>query len=86
MTDLQQVRARAWATRRKKYGPHGHAGSYSRVATGPCPHCERMTDLIVRLHAEGALSEGQAAKATGLRRIEIRKRVDSLPYIHEGAG
>jgi hypothetical protein len=37
-----------------------------------------MRTLIIRLHAEGVLSEGQAAKATGLHRIGIRKIVDEM--------
>lgn len=28
--ELTDIRARAWATRRAKYGPRGHQGSYSR--------------------------------------------------------
>ena len=75
---MNEIRARAWATRRKKYGPKGHGGSYTRPATGPCQHCERMTALIVRLYAESVLSEGQASKATGLHRIELRKRADAI--------
>lgn len=77
MTDLSAVRARAWQTRRQKYGPQGHAGSYSRAAT-PCATCKRMMDVIVRLHNEGVLSEGQASRATGLDRVALRKRADAL--------
>ena len=28
--ELTEIRARAWATRRAKYGERGHHGSYSR--------------------------------------------------------
>lgn len=28
--ELKDIRARAWATRRVKYGERGHCGSYSR--------------------------------------------------------
>lgn len=28
--ELAEIRARAWATRRAKYGPAGHYGSYTR--------------------------------------------------------
>lgn len=28
--ELARIRKRAWETRRKKYGPRGHDGSYSR--------------------------------------------------------
>jgi hypothetical protein len=34
--------------------------------------------MLARLHNEGILSEGQAAKATGLGRIELRKLCDEL--------
>ena len=78
MTDLSEVRKRAWETRREKYGQRGHRGSYSRPATGSCLSCERMTAMIVRLYAEGCASEGQAAKATGLHRIELRRRADEF--------
>jgi hypothetical protein len=70
MADLSDVRRRAWQTRRDKYGPQGHDGSYRR----PCGHCESAIAMIVRLYREGALSEGQAARATGLDRVELRRR------------
>lgn len=28
--EMADIRARAWATRRSKYGEHGHCGSYRR--------------------------------------------------------
>lgn len=68
--NISEIRKAAWATRRKKYGPHGHNGTYSRFTLA---ERSRMTSFIVRLHVEGTLSEGQAVKATGLDRIEIRK-------------
>jgi len=72
---ISSIRKRAWQTRRAKYGVHGHNSSYSR-ASGPCADCERMRDVLVRLHVEGVLSEGQASKAIGLHRIELRQRAD----------
>lgn len=75
--DLSAVRAKAWKTRREKYGPRGHNGSYARPAR-PCADCDRMRVLIVRLHVEGVLSEGQAARATGLHRIDLRKLADEM--------
>ena len=39
---------------------------------------ERMRNYLARLHVEGTLSEGQAAKAAGITRIEIRILSDSL--------
>jgi hypothetical protein len=35
-----------------------------------------MWNLIIRLHVEGDLSEGQVARATGMHRIAIRKAAD----------
>lgn len=35
--------------------------------------------IIIELHRDGILSEGQVAAATGLDRVEIRARVDALP-------
>lgn len=76
---IGDVRKRAWETRRKKYGPRGHSGNYSRMQDQGA--LKRMTALIVRLHVEGILSEGQAASATGLHRIELRKRADEFSEI-----
>ena len=77
MSDISETRKRAWETRRKKYGAHGHNGSYNRPSVPePCPDCARMRALIVRLHVEGILSEGQAAKAAGLYRIDLRQAAD----------
>lgn len=84
---LSEIRKRAWTTRRQKYGAHGHNGAYSRNP-GPCSDCERMRDWLVRLHAEGVLSEGQAAKATGMYRVDLRAAADeytnSLPTPPKG--
>lgn len=68
--DLSEVRKRAWKTRRKMYGPRGHAGSYTR----PCNCSARH--WIVRLHREGVLSEGQASKALGIDRVLLRTLAD----------
>src|SRR3546814_3317528 len=74
--EVNETRRKAWETRRAKYGPRGNNGSYARPATGQCARCAAMEALIIRLHVEGALSEGQAAKATGLHRIRVRKLAD----------
>lgn len=37
-----------------------------------------METTLIRLHAEGVLSEGQVSKATDLGRVEIRQRIDRL--------
>ena len=76
---LSDARKRAWATRRAKYGDRGHSGGYCYDRKlGPCEHCRRMTDFIVRMLRDGCASEGQAARATGLLRTELRRRVDDL--------
>ena len=69
---ISDIRKRAWTTRRAKYGPQGHGGSYRRL------HLNRdaMLALIIRLHNEAVLSEGQVARATGLDRLTIRKLED----------
>ena len=75
---VSDIRRRAWVTRRAKYGERGHNGSYLRSGGPECPHCARMIDAIVRFHVLGDLSEGQAAKATGLYRIDLRERADAI--------
>ena len=71
MTDFSEVRRRAWETRRLKYGPKGHNGRYWRGATP-----KGMLDLIIKLHVDGVLSEGQVAQATGISRVQIRILAD----------
>lgn len=68
--DLVEVRRKAWETRRAKYGPRGHAGSYSRASH------RGLLALVIELHTEGVLSEGQVAKASGLDRVTIRHMAD----------
>lgn len=70
------ARAKAWKTRREKYGERGHSGTYS--CGGGCEHCQRMARAIVRLHNEGVLTEGQAAKITGMDRVSLRRIADRL--------
>lgn len=73
--NLSETRKKAWETRRAIYGPMGHG----RAASDHLKlNVIGMRDLIVRLLVEGVLSEGQAAKATGLHRITIRKLADAL--------
>jgi hypothetical protein len=38
-----------------------------------------MQELIVRLHKEGTLSEGQASKALQIGRVDLRKLADDAP-------
>lgn len=65
-----------WETRRAKYGPQGHNSSYARSSV-PCTHCRGAIDTIIRLHIEAVLSEGQAAKALNMDRVEVRRRADA---------
>jgi phage FluMu protein Com len=74
--DLAITRAKAWATRRARYGASGHAGAYARSSVR-CPHCKALADFIIRLHSEGTLSEGQAARVTRFDRVTVRKMTDA---------
>jgi hypothetical protein len=67
--DLSEVRRRAWATRREKYGVKGHSGAYYRPTDSSV---EPMRRLIAKLTNEGIISEGQGSKVTGLYRIQYR--------------
>ena len=71
------ARHKAWATRRAKYGPRGHGGSYTRWSVEPVGL--RALGLVVRLHREELLSEGQCCKALDLDRVAFRKLVDETP-------
>lgn len=78
------MRARAWETRRRKYGAHGHSGigkaysRHSRDMAALVDRCQRMESFLVKMLSTGEISEGQAARATGLHRIELRRRVDEM--------
>lgn len=71
---MSEVRAKAWKTRRAKYGPRGHSGSYHCAPSAASTRLMRR--WLIRLHVEGVLSEGQAAKATGLDRVTVRRLAD----------
>lgn len=68
------AREKAWQTRRERYGDRGHAGSYRRPTE---PLGRRALALVVRLHKEAVLSEGQCCKALDIDRVEFRQIVDS---------
>ena len=74
---METAREKAWKTRREKYGSAGHSGSYSRF---PNATERRALALVILLHAEGTLSEGQCCKALGLDRVEFRKMCDERLY------
>jgi hypothetical protein len=71
-----EARAKAWKTRREKYGQCGHRGTYSRGNV--CEHCERMRRAIAKLHNAEILSEGQAVKITGMDRVALRRLADDI--------
>lgn len=64
-----------WETRRKLYGTKGHLCAYRCGILTNKPNTRGMLNLIIKLHREEVLSEGQVAHATGLGRIEIRDLV-----------
>lgn len=66
-------RAKAWATRREKYGEHGHARSYRRPVD---PVGRKALALVVSLHLQETLSEGQCCAALNLDRVSFREIVD----------
>lgn len=72
-----ESRKRAWETRRAKYGPAGHAGTYrtcgSRVVNDLG---RRALAFVLQLYANGELSEGQCAKALRIDRVSFRVLVD----------
>lgn len=72
-----EVRAKAWETRRQRYGDQGHAGSYRRGAGESLEH--RALALVIRLHREGTLSEGQCCRALKLDRVSFRTICDASP-------
>lgn len=75
MVNTTESRKKAWETRRSKYGPKGHSG-YSSVSRKP--NFGAMLGMILQLHIEGVLSEGQVSKCTGMSRLEIRRMVDGM--------
>lgn len=80
MADLSEARAKAWQTRREKYGERGHVGAYRRSPLS-FEAVTRMRDLIVKLHVDGVLSEGQACHATGLDRVELRRQREKFECV-----
>lgn len=71
---MSEARAKAWETRRAKYGPRGHAGGYHCAPSAASTRLMRR--WLIRLHVEDVLSEGQAVKATGLDRVTVRSLAD----------
>lgn len=73
---MHEARMKAWATRRHRYGPRGHAGSYSRGFALGSVLARRAIALVVKLHREEVLSEGQCCKALDLDRVQFRVMCD----------
>lgn len=69
-----ETRRKAWETRRERYGESGHGSAYARWSHSPVG--QRAIALVIRLHNEGTLSEGQCCQALSLERVEFRKLVD----------
>lgn len=74
------ARVKAWETRRAKYGPRGHDGAYTRPSH---PLGLKALRLVLKLHAEGTLSEGQCCKALDLDRVELRALADAALQAEE---
>src|SRR5687767_54596 len=70
----ESPRAKAWTTRREKYGERGHSGSYRRPTDSLG---RRALALVIRLHHEATLSEGQCCKALRLDRVDFRRLCDA---------
>jgi hypothetical protein len=70
-----EARQRAWMTRREKYGQRGHSKTaYGWRQRGPVS--KEDLGVIVGKLSRNELSEGQASRASGLSRIELRRLVD----------
>lgn len=80
MTDLSAARKTAWETRRALYGPSGHTGAYAFPRRMPGQGVgHRALRLVILLHREAVLSEGQCCQYLGLDRVEFRKLCDAEP-------
>lgn len=70
---MNEHRAKAWATRRQKYGQRGHAGSYYR---GVIPDAKPLARLVAFVWGAGILSEGQIAKVIERDIVGVRELRD----------
>ena len=75
MTPAKETRAKAWATRRAKYGPRGHHPLAYNCHKDWDVKCRAM-DWICELHDNGVLSEGQCSKRLNMERVAFRIMVD----------
>lgn len=74
---MSEARSKAWETRRAKYGPCGHNSGYARGGRARTALGSLALKLIVRLHREGTLSEGQCCKALDVDRVDWRAICDA---------
>ena len=79
-----EARHKAWVTRRASYGECGHSGPYNQWPRQK-PDTAEMLRLIIRLHNEGVLSEGQVVKTTGLDRVDVRRLAQDSATNEEGS-
>lgn len=77
MTQTVDGRKQAWVTRRAKYGPQGHNSGYGRGGRARTSLGVLALKLVVRLQADGTLSEGQCCKALDLDRVDWRAVCDA---------
>ena len=69
MTDLRSVRKQAWATRRRTYGPKGHASSYRLFLAGEA----RDRDVLLSQLYAARLLIGNGDTAAGI--AELNKAI-----------
>lgn len=78
MTTLTTPRQKAWATRRALYGPSGHAGAYLLPKRVPGQSVgSRALRLVILMHREAVLSEGQCCHYLQMDRVEFRRLCDA---------
>ncbi len=73
---IKNAREMAWKTRRKLYGEYGHSGSYNCGSGSSI--IKHMRNVFAQLYNDGILSEGQAAKAMLMDRIQVRTIADNV--------
>lgn len=71
-----EAAAAFWLHRRKFHGERA-AAERRRAIAAEAAHAGLLS-LVIRLHREGVLSEGQVATATGLGRVEVRRLADAM--------
>lgn len=83
---MSDARARAWETRRRRYGPRGNRGTYWRGTAASDAVLQRrlLARLVAVVHAHEMLTEGQIARVLGMDRIAVRElEDDGRESLHE---